>query len=287
MSANHTVSINNYTNNETVTYSCILLKGTLLTSYSSTCNKLKNSLIIRNSDRFFTVQLYFNKFKSLIELKLGENKILLSYCCHKIEFIINFKPRKTHFCVVPLYIICKNHEGYFQAPENEENSPENACKRISVGLKLIQSLIAEKFYENGFLRKTFQLENDLNPLEPNCRIFESNLDYKIARCMTQNDLWTYFGKEILESNLKSDSFKYIGFISCTNYRGDKFGTNIKNYSDILGITEAFVALGGGGLALFGSACLYTWAENLGNVFEYFLNDDSIDKTQFMDDSCYR
>lgn len=287
MSANHTIIINNYNNKETISHPCILLKGIILTSYSSNCNKNKNSLSIKNSDHFFTVQLYFNKFKSLIELNIGENKLLLNYCCHKIEFIINFRPRKTNFCVVPLYIICKNHEGSFQAPEDVENSPTSACQRIFVGLRLIQTLIAEKFYENGLFRKTFQLESDLHSSVPKCRIFESNLDFKIARSMSQIDLWAHFGNEILQSNLKSDYFKYLGFISCTKYRGDKFGSNVKTHSDVLGITEAYVALGGGGLALFGSACLYTWSENLENVFEYFLNDDSIDKTQFMDDSCYR
>ena len=48
-----------------------------------------------------------------------------------------------------------------------------------------------------------------------------------------------------------------------------------------------MALGGGGLALFGSGCLYTWAEKLENAREAFEDDTEVDWRNFMDDSAYR
>lgn len=285
---NHNININNYKNNDTVCYSYILLKGTVLTSYTSACNKKDQKVLrFKNGSQNVCSQFHKNKFKCLVDLKIGENRINISYCCYKTELTINFKPRKTEYCVVPVYIVCNNHEGDFQAPENEDNSIQSACERIYIGARLIQSLIAEKFYEKGLLRKTFQLESDLYPTEPKCRIFYSKLDFEKARKMSQGDLWDFFGRELMVSELKNENFKYLAFISCTKYRGEKFGPHVKTHDDIIGLTEAHVALGGGGLAIFGTACLYTWPKKLENVAQSFLNEDLVDKTRFMDDSCYR
>lgn len=285
---NHSIIINNYTNNETVCFSYLLLKGTILTDYKSACNKMVNSfLVVENGNKNTVSQVYNNKFKAVIKLNLGENRVYLKYCCYTREFVVSFKPRKTDFCVVPVYIIFRNHTGEFQAPKNVNNCIESACERISVGVHLIQTLIAEKFYESGYLRKTFQLENDLNELIPNCRIFRTKLKLEQARAMKSEDLWTYFGRELMSSEFRSDYYKFLAFISCTKYNGENFGPNIKSHDDILGLTQAHAALGGGGLAIFGTACLYTWPENVQMIFEYFQNDTKVDKTKFMDDSCYR
>lgn len=48
-----------------------------------------------------------------------------------------------------------------------------------------------------------------------------------------------------------------------------------------------MALGGGGLALFGTACLYTWPEDISQLVERFKNVIPVDRDNFMDDSCYR
>lgn len=284
---NHNIIINNYTNNETICFSYLLLKGTILTDYRSSCNKLLNKkLTIEPNSYKNTIQVHNNKFKAIIKLNLGTNKIYLNYCCYTREFIINYKPKNTEFCVVPVYIIFKNHTGEFQAPKNENNSITSACERISVGVHLIQTLIAEKFYDSGYLRKTFQLENDLNDLIPNCRIFRSKLKLEQARAMKSEELWTYFGKELMNSELRNEYYKFLAFISCTKYNGENFGPDM-SHDDILKMTEAHAALGGGGLAIFGTACLYTWPENIDTMFDYFQNDTKVDKSKFMDDSCYR
>ena len=53
------------------------------------------------------------------------------------------------------------------------------------------------------------------------------------------------------------------------------------------MTKGHVALGGGGLGLFGSGCLHTWPQNLDQVQERFLDTSPINKKLFMDDSAYR
>ncbi|KAJ3644356.1 hypothetical protein Zmor_027021 [Zophobas morio] len=104
--------------------------------------------------------------------------------------------------------------------------------------------------------------------------------------MNQNELWTAIGEEIVNSNLEYERIKFLGFLSCTNYRGENYHENL-DYDDVLKITEAYVALGGGGLALFGTACLYAWPETLSQVIQRFEDRTIIDRTKFMDDSCYK
>lgn len=66
-----------------------------------------------------------------------------------------------------------------------------------------------------------------------------------------------------------------------------FSTEPSNYDRILSLTKGHAAIGGGGLALFGSACLYTWPDSLDNVQCKFQDQTSVDWKHFMDDSAYR
>ena len=60
-----------------------------------------------------------------------------------------------------------------------------------------------------------------------------------------------------------------------------------DYDAVLALTKGHVALGGGGLGLFGSGCLHTWPETLDQVQERLLDATPIDKKLYMDDSAYR
>lgn len=46
-------------------------------------------------------------------------------------------------------------------------------------------------------------------------------------------------------------------------------------------------LGGGGLALFGTGNLHTWAKDVEEIYSRFTDKRKIDRTKFMDDSAYR
>lgn len=53
------------------------------------------------------------------------------------------------------------------------------------------------------------------------------------------------------------------------------------------LTKGYVAIGGGGLALVGSGCLYTWPETIQEAQKAFINKEDVDSCQLMDDSAYR
>ncbi|CAH0555179.1 unnamed protein product [Brassicogethes aeneus] len=105
--------------------------------------------------------------------------------------------------------------------------------------------------------------------------------------MNQKELWEYFGREILNSKLGDEKKKYLSFLSCTWYDGEKYDPSFNSYEDLIKITKGYVALGGGGLALFGTASLFTWPDHFEQLIDKFSDKTPIDRTRFLDDSCYR
>lgn len=91
----------------------------------------------------------------------------------------------------------------------------------------------------------------------------------------------------MSSPIGSKTKKFLGFLSCTNYRGEDYTENMTSHEELLKITEGYVALGGGGLALFGTACLYTWPQKFEDIISKFDDTTVVDKKLFLDDSCYR
>ncbi|XP_001599746.2 putative zinc metalloproteinase YIL108W [Nasonia vitripennis] len=221
-------------------------------------------------------------FRLLVELQRGTNRLELEAGGFKRKFSLVYEPRFTRLRVTPVYVICAGHDGYFQGPRGENRSPESAATRIGLGARLLQTLTAEKLREAGHGRKTFQLERDLDG--PECLVMHSVLHVDRARAMSQRELWELIGRELMSGPLASKDRKYLAFLSCTRYRG---APNPRTHEDTLARTQGHAALGGGGLALFGSACLHTWPTCMPQVLPRFLDATLIDTEQLMDDSNYR
>ncbi|KAJ8944540.1 hypothetical protein NQ318_009703 [Aromia moschata] len=281
---NHNIKVINFSNQDAVTYPIVKLIGTIEYESSVSCQNQsdKNVYLTLNnkSDILITTNVVDGYFKFIVELQNGKNQISVRYCCETIGITLEYFSIKTEHAVIPLYVICEGHDGYFQAPPWENNNIESACKRITLCSKLLQCVTAEKLYEHNLGRKTFNLETD-------CQVFRSELDYLEARNMNQVELWETIGREIMKSDIGSENKKYLAFLSCTVYWGENYTEAMKTHEDLLQITQGYVALGGGGLALFGTACLYTWPESFEEIVLRFEDTTIVDRTQFLDDSCYR
>ncbi|KAJ8725548.1 hypothetical protein PYW08_003731 [Mythimna loreyi] len=284
---NSSIFITNFQNGDVVNYSLVLVKGIITRGNSNNNEKLICTLKSENFQNKSQWDVYNGEFKVIIELKRGENVIELEYTeQQKKILLLDYTPRKTNLRVTPVYIICQGHDGCFQSPPEIDNSTESACARIALGAKLIQCLTAEKLFESGIGRKTFQLEHEVNPKKPECIIFKSGLNVNKARKMKQTELWSHFGRELMLSDLGSNERKFLGFISCTRYKGTDIDKPM-THEEIISLTEAYAALGGGGLALFGTACLYTWPTTVEEIVPKFLDATPVNVRRFMDDSGYR
>ena len=227
------------------------------------------------------------EFKCLVSLLLETNVLILELGSIQFKLTVEYRPRRTVLRVTPVYIICQGHDGLFQAPSGVDNTVPSACERIALGARLIQSLTAEKLYESKMERKTFQLEYDLNRTGPECIVFRSQLPVAKARKMDPRELWGHFGRELMISPLGNKDRKFLAFLSCTRYKLQKDKEPPRTHEDMLAAVEAHVALGGGGLAIFGSACLHTWPCSVNEIIPRFLDMTRVDTKYFMDDSCYR
>nr|CAD7401170.1 unnamed protein product [Timema cristinae] len=291
---NHVISITNIRNGESICYSLAFIKGHIHTKNQNICHfneNLEGKLVLHHlnpNDSLMSVSdwvILGTEFKCLINLHRGDNDLILEYCGTKLKWSIGYCPRRTVFRVMPIYIICKGHNGEFQAPNGEENTIQSACRRIAVGCKLIQCLTAEKLDESGFGRKTFQLENDLNTQAAECTVFHSQLSVEQARRLSPEELWEHLGRELMMSPLGNNNRKFVAFLSCTRYMPN--GKKPSTYEEILSLMEGHVALGGGGLAIFGTGCLHTWPRCVEEVVPRFLNVTPVDTQCLMDDSCFR
>ncbi|XP_012264580.1 putative zinc metalloproteinase YIL108W [Athalia rosae] len=269
------IVVTNFTDGEVLSYSLALLRGRVPPG----CGRI----VVRGPRNTISEwPVVGGEFRALVELFRGENAIELEINEFHCRLCLRHEPRTTRLRVTPIYVICAGHNGCFQSPKGEDCSVESAATRIGLGARLLQTLTAEKLREAGHGRKTFQLERDLDGAE--CLVMHSMLHVDRARAMSQRDLWELIARELMTGPLASKDRKYLAFLSCTRYRG---APSPRTHEDTLARTEGHAALGGGGLALFGSACLHTWPTCLSQVLPRFLDPTIIDTEQLMDDSNYR
>ncbi|WAR02650.1 YK66-like protein [Mya arenaria] len=249
------------------------------------------SIEVRNTSRHEGVATVWpvieGAFKGLVRLIPGANHIQMTHCDEILTLTLVFTFPHFKYFVRPVYIVLSGDDGYFQGPEEEDCTVDSALERIKLGAMLIQTFTAEKMKEHGFGRVSFQLEVDAN-YEPVCHVFHSKLTLEEAHCMTGNDLWTYFARELMISSnfVDKEICKWYCFMSFTRYSPPSDITP-STHSEILKYTKGHTALGGGGLALFGTGNLHTWAASIGEVNKRFTDTRRIDRTKFMDDSAYR
>jgi hypothetical protein len=290
----HSIIVSNIEYGEALCYSLPLIKGQVITKSGNKCFNCSTGKIMlyHYNDRGCLMSatewpVVNCEFKCLASLLLETNVLILEYNGIQFKLIVEYRPRRTMLRVTPVYIVCQGHDGLFQAPTGVDNTVPSACERIALGARLIQSLTAEKLYESRMERKTFQLEYDLNRSGPQCIVFRSQLPVEKARNMDPSELWGHFGRELMISPLGNKDRKFFAFLSCTRYKLPTNKEPPRTHEDMLAAVEAYVALGGGGLAIFGSACLHTWPRHVNEIIPRFLDITRVDTRYFMDDSCYR
>uniref|UniRef100_A0A023EZM4 Putative zinc metalloproteinase n=1 Tax=Triatoma infestans TaxID=30076 RepID=A0A023EZM4_TRIIF len=265
------IVVYNWEDNEIINYRLIVIKGAI-TEHGIINVSAFGKITCSMNNTISEWQVHKGMFKCLTSLSPGTNNINLVFeNANKILTIV-LKHHTTELCIIPVYLVCDGHNGRFQSPIGCDNSIENACLRIGLGVQLIQCIFAEKLKENGFSKKSFQIENDLNSTAPLCQIFHSKLSLTDARSWDQIKLWEYFGRELMLSELGNENRKFLAFLSCTMWDGNR----------VIGDP----ALAGGGLALVGTGCLHTWPTSLEQVISCFTNDTKIDPN-LLDNSYYR
>ena len=117
-------------------------------------------------------------------------------------------------------------------------------------------------------------------------VFKSKLTSAEIWSKSESELWEEHAKELIESELYTDDVKFLAVMSSTRYENAS-EKRPSSHSELLSMVRGHAALGGGGLALFGSGCLYTWPKKLDEVQERLEDGTEVDWLHYMDDSAFR
>lgn len=240
-------------------------------------NKIDKFLIKCNDESIYC-DSYEHKFEikfvALCKINIGKNTIHLSYGSIKRHIVIHREKSTNQYTIVPIYVIVKDHNGFFQS-DTDNNKHGNACLRIDLALEIVQSIYSNKLTCGG---NTFSIGSK-------CKIFQSQMTLRNAYEWSPEVIWNYLAREIISLDENYINTKYIAFLSCTNYRG--LNGAPYSYENISKNVDANPCISTGGLALLGTGCLYTWAENINQVQSALKNKTIVDIEKLLDDSNYR
>ncbi|XP_065280293.1 uncharacterized protein [Dermacentor albipictus] len=277
--------VTNHKPDSVVHYPLVLLSGMCGSDHSPDSVSVAN--LSSSCPNHFTLWPTANgTFKVIVQLVCGRNDLVLKYDTACQTFTLFFEPVFLQQCkyIRLIYITCHDapQQGYFQGPEEEDCSIKSACNRISLGMQILQTAMAETLAAAGMGHKSFCLEGT----EPVVHVFKSKLRYSEARVMTKEDIWSHIATELMNSELRDgDRCKFVAFLSWTRYRSDT--VEARTHSEVMSRVSGHVMIGAGGLALCGTGCLYTWAQNVEELSWRLYDTRKVDSLHFMDDSNYR
>lgn len=141
---------------------------------------------------------------------------------------------------------------------------------------LVQCLTAERLYEEGFGRMTFQLASDEDD-RPVCLVYNSRRSRDDFHSLSSQEIWNATARELLQDRIITESVKVLAFLSCTQCTGPA-----EDFSQALANTKGYVACGKGNLAMLGSSGLHSWASRLDQVFECLTSSEPVHPTLLND-----
>ncbi|KAH8281170.1 hypothetical protein KR018_001432 [Drosophila ironensis] len=265
----------------------LLLKGRLLPKCSS-ARQLK-SLLHLPGDRCLeqlTQLSASGEFKLLFDLQGAATApdpsspvacrldLLACSAARSLEF--TYRPRRSSYRVQPLYILCRDEE---KQPQEEQG----LHSLIDLNLHLVQCIYAHKLHAAGFPDCTFTLNGP-------CRTFRSQLTRDQALVRSENELWQHFAGEIIACPEWGPQvrLKFVAFVACTWYDGAGVSASGDvSYANIRRHLKGHAALGGGGLALFGSAHFYAWPRSFAEIGDCVRSAERVDLGRLPDESNYR
>jgi|GEM_PF-958645 len=201
------------------------------------------------------------RLKVLTPLQPGDNYISLRDRGRVTYLTLAYQPQTNPRRVRLVYALASDGDGHFDAPAGEPNSLANATARLGLGGRLIQSMMADRLAEAGFGHRTFRLKRDANG-EPDVYVWSTSLDTGTWWGMTGAEMFSWVWQHRGELP-PCDDCRTVVMLGMTHYDAAQ------------NTAYAHTALGGGGLALFGSGTLYAWAESLDELVARLADDTPI------------
>lgn len=211
------------------------------------------------------------RFKVLTELLPGENRLLIRAGKAEVPLTLIYRPQTTRYIVRCIYLTDNSGNTAYQSPL--ENDPQDYAAKLDTAMKLLQTFTAERNYDLGFGRRTFKLELDSGG-RVKVHLFKCAEEAEHYYALEDGEWWGRMAQELEEKH------------------PTRFGKNVAiaaytRFDPATGKARGHTALGGGGLALFGSGNLFTWPSRLQDVQSAFMDARVLDPAKVFSDSAFR
>lgn len=247
---------------ETLYYPLLVIHGTSKSSPVYLCN---NSNPDASLTQFKTES---QSFIATCHLVPGKNNISLSifddlFDSTTLDVVFSPPPpamRKLRL----VYLLASDSDGSFQSPDSIFTKQSGINRLRTAGL-LIQSACAEMMRAQGFQRRTFRLHPD---------VFVHRLQITAAQAYAFSDAQ-------LRSHIEQD-------LRHLPDRQNIIDLAVISFSRFIGgEVRGHTASGGGQLALFGGASIFTWPESVDQIQTVFSNTSTFNPQLYFDDSMGR
>jgi hypothetical protein len=265
----HAIRITNYKNNTTIRHPVPLIRGILAEPNEASVTVINTSST--RPTRKIEGLARKGKFKALAELVPGKNKLLIKAGKAELPLTLNYKPQTNPYIVRAFFLTDKTGATEYQTPI--ENDAQDYRGKLGTAMKLMQTFTAERMYDLGFGRITFNLEFD-DTGKVIVRTLKGDKTADHYHKMRGLDLYYYAG-DLIKERFPNDYAKNLVIPAFT-----RFSPETKK-------TYAHTALGAGRLALFGGANIFTWPDSIDEAQKAFMNTTRIDTTKFFSDSVER
>lgn len=260
------VEISNFSPGETIRYPVPLLRGTC-------SDREANSITVTVAGRPPIEGVARDgQFIGLAHLAEGENQLLIQCGGEETRFTLHYRPQTNRHIVRSIYAVDSSGDTDYQSPLPDD--PQNYQEKFGTAMLLLQSLTAEWMNDQGFGRRTFNLELDEEQMVI-VRTFKDEHPKEHYFAMDGLKWWREIYGPIERAGFPTREAKNVVVAGYTYFDPEKKKV------------FAHTALGGGGLGLFGSGGMFSWPDSLPDTFRAFSDSTAVDPGRVHDDSAGR
>ncbi|MCA9517255.1 MAG: hypothetical protein KC635_20085, partial [Myxococcales bacterium] len=216
------------------------------------------------------------RLKVLVPLEPGQNYVSIrdrgAVTYLALRYTPQTNPRKVRF----VYALASDGDGSFDAPPGAPRDLATATRRVALGARLLQAMMADRLDALGYGRRTFRVDTDPATGAPAVTVWRTSATTAAWRAMSDAELFSWVWQHQGELPACGDC-KTVVMLGMTHW------------DPAQNKALAHTALGGGGVALFGTGTLYSWADALDDVVARLSDDRTVASlgAPLFDDSGYR
>ncbi|WP_195573805.1 discoidin domain-containing protein [Paenibacillus sp. 1001270B_150601_E10] len=255
------VEVTNFTNNETIHYSFPLIRG-IVSDTSATTITLTNTSSNR-STKVIQGQVHQGRFKVFADLIPGENNLVIQNGTKQTTLTLNYEPNTSNAVTRIFWYVPS--DGNTQYQTQLANDPQNYEAKLSTYMKVIQSFTADSMNNNGYGRKTFNLEMNQLTGKVEVHVLKSQhpASYYYNTSYNKDDLYGEVAS-LIPAQYPQAGTKNLAFVG------------FSKYDAAAQYMYAHIALGGGDYGVFGGSTVWLFPNDETEVLSKFADLGPVD-----------